>query len=440
MKRYFSKKGFTLVECVVAIAVFAIMSSMVMIIMSSAVTTAKKSSDAERDLNGLVQNVEDSHTHYTYTDGSDEFKMKFGGDSVNYSITYSKSTGYKEYITCPYPDCGYYGNFSEFLFNIPTTEQYKKVVAANGNVDYYSLGSYFYPHKDKSWWYPIENKDDPLHPYIIDGKGVPNDKTNQELLDKFYCPSCKRLLAEKSKVDTAGGEYAARDFKCYTCFNTGSPYDDAYFKYNRATCSFYCAKCGSANVMEEFAHDELGAGSEYSVNGIYSNAIRYGSVEKPDATKCRTLVQLFKEDGTETTGGVKTITITKPALSSGDYVYDFYIDIVDCGTFKMKLPPGYKIPVSDYDDVLVNKKFDNTTSATVDSDNTLIITRCKGGGSQHIRFSLVNAVNGSPFDYDYQAEGGLFGYWFRINDTQEGTGLNTFTVPRKLFIPEEASN
>ena len=55
MKVLSGKKGFTLIECVIAIAVFAALTGMVLMIMSQTIQLSKKASDAETDLNNLVQ-------------------------------------------------------------------------------------------------------------------------------------------------------------------------------------------------------------------------------------------------------------------------------------------------------------------------------------------------------------------------------------------------
>ena len=59
MKRLIHKKGFTLVECVVAMAVLAIMSIMLMTMLNIAVTARNKNTQYERDLDSAIENLAD---------------------------------------------------------------------------------------------------------------------------------------------------------------------------------------------------------------------------------------------------------------------------------------------------------------------------------------------------------------------------------------------
>ena len=66
MKALHGKKGFTLIECVIAIAVFAALTGMVLMIMSQTIQLSKKATDAETDLNKLVENVVQDSTNNTF--------------------------------------------------------------------------------------------------------------------------------------------------------------------------------------------------------------------------------------------------------------------------------------------------------------------------------------------------------------------------------------
>ncbi len=56
--RFFrNKKGFTLIECVVAIAIFAIMSSMVMQMLAISIVKHKNNNHVEKDMDSQIQNI-----------------------------------------------------------------------------------------------------------------------------------------------------------------------------------------------------------------------------------------------------------------------------------------------------------------------------------------------------------------------------------------------
>lgn len=439
MKRSFRTKGFTLVECVVAIAVFAILSSMVMVIMSSAVKTAKKSSDTERQLNDLVENVEDSETRYKYYSGSEEIQMKFGGDTVNYSITYSMSNGYKDYISCPYPDCGYVGNFTDFLYKIPLSNQYNIIVTEHGGVNPYKVASYFYPHTDNDYWYPNESTDSLGNPVVLDGKGSRSGGGDQKNLNKFWCPECRRMLYYTQ--DISQNQYAARQFRCYACDNVGSPYFDKPtnsrgnrgFHYNRATCSFYCNDCGSAEVMEQYSVEHFGIASDMSINGIYPNAIRYDDVKKPNNSQATALITAWNSTRTAELPNNTTVYLrTTSSSPTTPTMYEMTLSYGSSGAeYDIQMPKGYEVT----NITLVNRGSD--TAAIWDDANS-VLKIYKANASLKFTFNLVSTTSGNSFDQDYGNEGGLLNYWFRASES-DGAGVTQFVVPRKPF-PEETSS
>ncbi len=480
MKKLLRKKGFTLVECVVAIAVFAIMSSMVMVIMSSAVMTAKKSAEGERDLNNLVEAVEDSETVYRYSSGSDELKMKFAGSGdadpgTNYSITYSKTPGYKDYITCPY--CGYYSSFKDFLYRIPYSNHYTAWGRVYPTYQKLKPENFFYPagarngnNNDSKYYYPnvTPSTDESGNNIFIvnDGNGTASGAApfngtvdgielgwGQGNLNHFFCPSCEKPIMFKD-ADTWNAKSFSNDtssvytnlkaayyFRCYDCDNTDSPYYDNKsdrtrkgFHYDRSKCSFYCNKCGSANVMEQHAHDNLGIGADFVVNGIYPNAIIYTPVDRPSDTEYKSLIQAWDSaETTELNGKVSQFSVQEASAAVDDtgaaqtdlYKMKFKLSARH-GTIKIRFPMGYDLGNVN---VFYNK-YESGTRYTVQADtNTLVIY--DASDLQDFTFTLTNSKTGNSFDMDYSAKGGLFGYWFRAYDTTEGKGITQFTLPRQ---------
>ena len=121
MKALHGKKGFTLIECVIAIAVFAALTGMVLMIMSQTIQLSKKATDAETDLNNIVQNVVQDSTNKTYGDDTKHLMMSFGAFD-DFQMTYSVVDGYKNFIKCP--SCGKEANNLDYLSYIYDKDEY----------------------------------------------------------------------------------------------------------------------------------------------------------------------------------------------------------------------------------------------------------------------------------------------------------------------------
>ena len=144
MKKIIAKKGFTLVECVIAIAVFAIMTGMILFIVGNAVTTSKTAREEEKNLNGLVQNIvrDESPKSYGAYDSS-ELSMKFKSSSSNadFNMTYSTVDGYKNYVQCPI--CAYNGSGG-----LHTMQDFYAEPAHTSSAYLNALDAYVKAHKD----------------------------------------------------------------------------------------------------------------------------------------------------------------------------------------------------------------------------------------------------------------------------------------------------
>lgn len=452
---FYNKKGFTLVECIVAIAVFAVMTSMVMIIISSAIDTTRQSISGERDLNQMVEAVENDQSIKMYSAiDSHTLVMKFGEDKSNFSITYDTSDGYMSYMTCHW--CDYVGPRYEFLRRIADSSTYKMSDQAL---------------KDK---YPYTYWFDPILPgetsefdtYNVPGVtiqaadkaedtrysfGTGKEKTFVTYLRKFCCPKCNGLIEPSTVIplicltcDHEDNPQTAKDYR-----DESNPKNSTGFHWDNETSSFYCNECGSSQVIEKGMKDKFGAGAQFEVGGIYANAIRYGNVESPDDTEVKALIVGKRIDnGNEVSGYNVSLDVTDYSA----YIPDRYkITISNLTTavtggkninFTIKLPKGYKIPTVEKRDTSGNISYGPNISLTgskksdepifaftngVDSSegSTITINNCQSGNNIAVSFTLVNEKNEASFDSDYEDEGGLGKYWFRMKDD-----TNTFSVPR----------
>lgn len=124
MKKYFrkpNKKGFTLVECIVAVAVFGLMVMIVFMILTNARNAAVYANDTEEDLTQLIDNVVGDETFKKYND-ENTLELNITGSSSPLKITYNVNDGYKSFVLCTnnlYNGvvCNHFANNTEFMGN-----------------------------------------------------------------------------------------------------------------------------------------------------------------------------------------------------------------------------------------------------------------------------------------------------------------------------------
>ncbi|MCR4780411.1 MAG: type II secretion system GspH family protein [Ruminiclostridium sp.] len=456
---FYNKKGFTLVECIVAIAVFAVMTSMVMIIISSAIQTTRQSVTGQSDLNQMVEAVENDQSIKMYDSStSHNLKMKFGGDTENFSITYDTTDGYMSYMTCKY--CDYYGPRYEFIKRIADSSTYQ-------NADPAMKAKYPFTY----WFDPIlpgETNEETTYsvpwPDNPDGSGVQKmdhaDTNESSRLDfgttsqnkymtylrQFCCPKCEHLLepADIFPLHCLICDYEAIPQKVADYVDTANPSASTGFHWDNATSSFRCNKCGSYRVIEKGMNDKVGAGATFEVGGMYSNAIRYGNVKTPDDDEVKTLITGKKKTDNSDVNNFKFDMTVTSFSSYIPHKYKVTLSNLNSATgnkdadFKIKLPPGYKVN---------NLKITNISSPSASeyavgwtsedgledcSKGSTITAFVMGGKSQlSFAFELVNVKNKNSFDADYAGEGGLAKYWFRLKVGSGGT-IPTLTLPRDL--------
>ncbi|MCM1335084.1 MAG: prepilin-type N-terminal cleavage/methylation domain-containing protein, partial [Eubacterium sp.] len=138
MKQIRGKKGFTLVECIIAIAVFGLLSLVVFMILTNASVRAAKASESEENLAQLIENVVGDETYKKYDSSSPTMNLIIDNDSSKtMTVSYNVISGYKNFIECnptgSDPSCGRQANFTDFMSSSPTT--LTPVSSANFNVD-----------------------------------------------------------------------------------------------------------------------------------------------------------------------------------------------------------------------------------------------------------------------------------------------------------------
>ncbi len=390
IKHLRKRKGFTLVECIVAVAVFAALVMVVFMILANARTETNMASDAEKDLNNLIDNVVGDDTYKIYNaSNSDTLSMSFNGydkdgkvlsnDSGiikgDFAITYNTISGYKNFVSCP--ACATFENNTAFM----------------GTHTLASFGS-----------------------------------TSLE----YTCPNCSEVFEQV--------------LVCDGCLSESENTDTDKFTYDTGTGSYYCDSCGSSSVqgkgIKQLATDSEGL----SISGMTPNAIRYGKVPEPSAEKAQGYVEIYDKDSGNKIIGAKVKLVmeyTAPSNHSVPGRYKFILK--DWGQkfgnvdeehvmIVITMPNAYLIEnitigmngaekMCNVSTIQANKEeISGSLSQIVIDDIPNELTQVE------FSFNFVNYKNYYSFDRDYTAENGLADYWFKANSvsTKKENGSTTY--------------
>ncbi len=441
MKKLIAKKGFTLAECVIAIAVFAILTTMILFIVGNAVKTNKSAMDQEKNLNGLIANVVQDQSPKRYGDhDSDILKMDFerASDSsakADFTMTYSTVDGYKNYVQCPV--CAVNGNGGLY-----TNQEFMSDAAyssANYLSDYAADNSINTRYKPSHWFLPESMS------YKCPACGtILNNATN-------HIPDPSNL-SENAKINGTDEDvvYSVK-LRCLSCENEGF-YNDCKtdagdtskaFKFDSDTGNYICQQCQSGNVVQILGGVPITknatSDSGLQISGMSANTIRYSNLEEPTDEKKVSHVTL---DGVGITEEERSYTVTLKADSSNPTAPTKYtlsvtglnLDPSREAEMNIELPGSYVLNITYLSDVINGKNTgDAVTSVTPPSDyrngnskNKITIsgiTRNQTGSAFDIEFTLKNYINDNSFDYDYKEEGGLHKFWFGVD-----AGIETKTI------------
>ncbi len=113
------RKGFTLVECLIALAVFAALTLVVFAILANARQRLVIANATEENLNILIDNVVSDETYVSYNDpSSKELKLNVTGGG-EFKVSYSVIDGYKNFVLCTNTSCEYFAENTEFMTVVP---------------------------------------------------------------------------------------------------------------------------------------------------------------------------------------------------------------------------------------------------------------------------------------------------------------------------------
>ncbi len=419
IKTRHTKKGFTLVECVIAIAVFAALTGMVLMIMSQTMQLSKKSSDAETDLNNLVQNVVQDSSKKSYGADSKVLNMEFDGQSTPFTMTYTTVDGYKNYIKCP--DCGEVANNLDYMGYIYDTSTYSSAPDKNFKVCY--------------WYNKTNPETNELRcPHCYDASTGAGVITPSEL--RLYCLSC--------------GKSEPSDYNKFK-LTPKSP-EVELFNYNNFSGGYTCAACGNGNVVQAVetspgVYEPLtkvyASDSGLMISGMSSNAIRYGDVGQIiNEDRVKNLMKIQTTSGSTPNFTTKwKYTPNKNASIPGIYTLTLdvngSIDSTETAVVTIDLPAGYAFTkctgttadgTGDRPLAVFKGKKD-----PIDGETSLLKISGIQSGHQHnivIKFQLTNYENNNSFEEDYVNDGGLMTYWFQLSGNLNNGMERTISYPR----------
>lgn len=402
------RKGFTLVECIIAIAVFAIMTSMVLMIMASTVKLSKRASESESGLNQLVQNVVQDNSNKTYsTNDSETLNMKFSGAySADFAMSYSRVDGARNMFRCP--SCSYESNSMEFMSYIFSNADY--VAASEADKKRFKISHWFDPS--------VASR------------------------SNYVCPECGTAT-----------NAASVNMMCISCERTGTA---TSFIYDDINGGYSCPACNSGKVVQLDAtsglpinQDMVNTNYDFKISSIQSNAIRYAHIEEPTADDRKEFLHISAPASPETDTFTMQLDYSASTVAQAVGVYTLRISGInhfesgDIASVVIYLPGGYVcnlLPTSSTnvagkpvvagkplaswtqpDEDESGKRYTNTNQKSKISITGIETTN---QSDAIIKFTLTNYKNNHDFEDDFSEEGGLMKFWF-------GQGGNTmlFTNP-----------
>ena len=356
LKRLNGRKGFTLVECIVAVAVFAAMTLIVFMILMNARAEAQKANKTEEDLTQLIDNVVGDESFQKYDATSDVLNLNIsGGSGGTYKISYSTIDGYKNFVECP--TCGHFANNTDFMNNVK-------------RADFSQTSPFTCPADNSHVFYQILVCDDcgntAAHNSTAKFQYIPESGS-------FACLSCNSLAVKGDTID----ERITSDAKM--SISGMVPNAILYGQVDKP-----------ATVAGLAAYEKGTGGGNYvaTSDGKVQLNLKYNS-----------------------STGMYTLSVYPSSLPSDA---DF-----DSNDFKVKvlLPPHYDI--MDMNEVVSAGTCAYNYGAT-DDDPTTFTFDFNSQSEYRVEFKLLNSTSGFSFEYDYNSitstnGQGLAGYWFDLN-------------------------
>lgn len=400
MKKILGRKGFTLVECIIAVAVFGLLSLIVFMILTNASVRSSKASESEENLAQLIENVVGDDTYKKYDASSPSLKLlidNVGGTAYSgtndFEVSYNVISGYKNFIECNplgtmTTSCGHQANFTEFMSSASNTMVPVTSTLFNVNTCFFVC-----PHCNKP----------------------------QNALT-LKCPDCS----------TTGA---------YNAASSTSPSGKLFNYLSNATGGgFECSACGSTAVMAvdsagNYISEKVSADG-FSISGMVANGIRYGeqidwdTEHADDLTNNR--IAYFRKinpsnpqiAGADFDSGQIRIGLkyagSANATYAGEYTLRLYVNpssLAPGESFNTDIvfPIGYSINLKTTSPNVTVTEGPLPNSTSTKSYPILRVTQTGPGTIPNISFTLTSKESGYSFEYDYNRNLSL-----SENDTKQG--------------------
>jgi len=398
------KKGFTLLECIIAIAVFAALTLVVMAMLTYARNEAVNANETEENLTLLIENVISDDSQKKYYDGSDVLSLEIGdGSGDSFDISYNLIDGYKNFIVCQAAGCGYHADNTVFMLDTKQEDfvQTDALVCPKcGHENYIELTCQ-----------DCLNKGD--HNDINKFKYIPTT-------GGFYCLECgisnvrdqvsADLLVSKEQLSVKGMVANAVVYG-----GVPATADDSSTPENEKEIAI--------SNMLEFNYLTV------SPTAIEKTTEVERKAEDGDSDVNVNVNLTYEVKGNQTVPGVYKLKVSKPSITShGTSVSENF-------SVRIMLPPYYRLVNlqevdSSLTDGLVRVAGDTDPDTAARGEQSWIDFYFTSGHTDvTAEFQLINYKSGHSFDYDYatgtdvsMAGHGLVGHWF-------GANVTNYTMP-----------
>lgn len=400
------KRGFTLLECIIAIAVFAALTLVVMAMLTYARNEAVNANETEENLTLLIENVISDDTQKKYYDGSDVLSLQVGSTGQTFDISYNVIDGYKNFIVCS--GCGYHADNTVFMVDtkqedfVQTTAFVCPKCGASNNVHLTCLE--------------------------CNSKGLHTDKNSFQYIPTtggFYCLDCgSSNVREDGSNDLVVNEeqLSVNGLTANAVVYGGVP---ALPVDDTAT---------TENEREIAISNKL----DFSSLTPTATSLDKGGLVTKDSDINLSMEVKYKVEGNQTVPGTYTMKLSRPSVSSGGAELANFV-------VRVKLPPYYRLINcqeinSSLTDGLVRVRHSDADDAAIGTEAWIDFYFTENLYDITAEFQFVNYKSGHSFDYDYatgtgasMAGHGLVGHWF-------GANLTTYSMPTGEDVhPKEIS-
>ena len=277
------RKGFTLIECLIALAVFAALTLVVFAILTNARAASIKANETEENLTKLIDNVVEDESYVKYNgDPDDILTLKLSTGGTDFRVSYTAIDGYKNHVLCPAAGCQYFAENTEFM-----------------------------------------------------------GAKDQEGFDQsaYICPKCGATIIQTLICEDCGseGEHASVVAGSTTA---------GRFTYIPGNGGYFCNDCGGTSVRGKDINETTISNYDLNVKTLVPNAIVFGNVTRKDDLYTNFIQMADSSGGTVSESVNMGLSYTPGANATipGVYTLDVTSQLDDVNfEIDVRLPEGYRV-------------------------------------------------------------------------------------------------